>query len=131
MLLCFPVVGLGVFSVFAPVRSSEESLHLDAMGVRATGAETAEGFVVRAGSHARKAEVPSCPASVIQLRAALVANGALIAGGEGYAFAQDYVFQSPSTAACVVLGRSANGRVEWKTKEGKTLKQVQEAAAAS
>lgn len=76
-------------------------------------------------------EVPSCPESVRQLRAALVANGALQASDDGYTFAQDYVFQSPSTAAAVVLGRSANGRIEWKTKDGMTLKQVQEAEAAS
>ena len=41
---------------------------------------------------------------------------------------QDYVFASPSAAAGVVQGRSANGRVDWKTKDGKTLKDLQEAA---
>jgi hypothetical protein len=43
-----------------------------------------------------------------------------------YLFAQDYVFPSPSTAAGVVQGRAANGRVDWKTKEGKTLKELQD-----
>jgi hypothetical protein len=51
--------------------------------------------------------------------------------GAGYAFEQDYLFSSPSTAAGVVLGRSANGRTEWKTKEGKTLKAIQDAEASS
>ena len=36
---------------------------------------------------------------------------------------------SPLTAAGVVQGRSANGRVDWKTKDGKALKDLQEAAA--
>jgi hypothetical protein len=30
-----------------------------------------------------------------------------------------------STAAAVVLGRSANGRVEWKDAKGRTLKELQ------
>jgi hypothetical protein len=38
-------------------------------------------------------------------------------------------FSSPSTAAAVVLGRSANGRVEWKAADGRTLKEIQEAEA--
>ena len=54
----------------------------------------------------------------------------LRAEGDRYVFTQDYLFASPSTAAGVVLGRSANGRIEWQTKDGKTLKAVQELEAA-
>lgn len=36
-------------------------------------------------------------------------------------FVKDYYFNSPSTAAVFVLGRSANGKIEWKTKDGKLL----------
>ncbi|MEO8034829.1 MAG: DUF4357 domain-containing protein [Acidobacteriota bacterium] len=78
-----------------------------------------------------KAEVPSCHEYLKELRSALIANGVLKIAGDGYVFTQDYVFTSPSTAAGVILGRSSNGRVEWKTKEGKTLKELQEAEAAS
>jgi Domain of unknown function (DUF4357) len=35
------------------------------------------------------------------------------------------VFSSPSAAATVVLGRSANGRIEWKDAQGRTLKELQ------
>ena len=42
-----------------------------------------------------------------------------------YAFTQDYTFSSPSTAASVVLGRSANGRVDWKDAQGRELKVLQ------
>jgi hypothetical protein len=48
-----------------------------------------------------------------------------------YRFTQDYSFSSPSTAAAVVLGRSANGRIEWKDAQGRTLKALQEAEASS
>jgi Domain of unknown function (DUF4357) len=53
----------------------------------------------------------------------------LALGGGLYEFSQDYSFSSPSTAAAVVLGRSANGRVEWKAVDGRTLKEIQEAEA--
>ena len=49
---------------------------------------------------------------------------------EVYRFTQDYAFSSPSTAAAVVLGRSANGRIEWKDAHGRTLKWLQEQEAA-
>ena len=44
---------------------------------------------------------------------------------------QDYVFSSPSTAAMVLLGRTANGRVEWKRSDGTTLKEMQDSAIDS
>lgn len=130
MLLCFPVLGLGVFSTATAAQATGRALYLNAKGVEAHGSETADGFVVRAGSAAVKTEVPSCHAYLKELRTALVENGVLRASGDGYTLTQDYVFPSPSTAAGVILGRSANGRVEWKTKDGSTLKSLQEAEAA-
>lgn len=38
-----------------------------------------------------------------------------------YVFKENYIATSPSAAAILVLGRSANGWVEWKTYEGKLL----------
>lgn len=38
-------------------------------------------------------------------------------------FIQDYRFSSSSAAACIILGRSANGRIEWKDNEGRTINQ--------
>jgi hypothetical protein len=130
MLLCFPVLGLGVFSKVTPAQAQGRTLYLRAKGIEARGLDTAEGLVVRAGSAAVKTEVPSCHAYLKELRAALVGNGALKPSRDVYTFTQDYVFASPSTAAGVVLGRSSNGRVEWKTEDGRTLKQLQEAEAS-
>ncbi len=36
----------------------------------------------------------------------------------------DYPFKSPSTAASFCLGRSSNGWLEWKNKDGKTLDEI-------
>ena len=60
-----------------------------------------------------------------ELRQELIGNGVLAAEAIGYRFSQDYVFTSPSNAAAVVLGRSANGRIEWKDAQGRTLKELQ------
>ena len=46
----------------------------------------------------------------------------LIDKGEYLEFTDDYIFNSPSTAAVMVMGRNANGLTEWKSKDGKTLK---------
>jgi hypothetical protein len=54
-----------------------------------------------------------------------IGEGVLAAVASSCRFSQDYVFTSPSTAAAVVLGRSANGRIEWKDAQGRTLKELQ------
>ena len=55
-------------------------------------------------------------------------NRAFQSVGDQFVFAQDYVFASPSTAAGVVQGRWANGRVDRKTEDGETFKDLPEAA---
>ena len=130
MLLCFPVLGLSVFATTSPVqKKSAKLLYITSKGIKAQGIETPEGFTVREGSEAVKSEVPSCHAYLKELRVALIDNGVLKQKGSNYVFTQDYVFSSPSTAAGVVQGRSANGRIDWQTKEGRTLKAVQEVQA--
>jgi len=126
MLLCFPVLGLSVFLAAAPVQRNVQRLFISAKGIQAEGMDTQDGFVVRTGSGVVREEVPSCHTYLKELRSALISNGVLKPSGAGYSFAQDYVFPSPSTAAGVVQGRAANGRVDWKTKEGKTLKELQD-----
>ena len=44
---------------------------------------------------------------------------------DNYTFTRDYMFSSPSTAASIVRGSSANGRVEWKNQQGKTLAEIE------
>jgi hypothetical protein len=55
----------------------------------------------------------------------------LIPEGEHLSFAQDNAFSSPSTAAGVVLGRSANGRIEWKDGRGRIFKVIQKESVPS
>jgi hypothetical protein len=57
--------------------------------------------------------------------------GLLVPAANGYTLTQDYVFGSPSSAAMVLLGRTDNGRIEWKDSAGRTLKEIQEAAVGA
>jgi hypothetical protein len=54
----------------------------------------------------------------------LLESGVMRADGDKVVFERDYLFKSPSMAALAVMGRTSNGWVDWKTKEGKTLDEV-------
>jgi len=127
LLLCCPLLGLNVFSMPTAAPSSARLLLLSAKGITAQGAELADGFLVKVGSQAVTEVVMSCAPYLKQLRDAMIANGVLAPKNGALVFTQDYLFGSPSTAGGVVLGRSVNGREAWKTKEGKMLKEVQDA----
>lgn len=134
MLGMLPVLGVHAFeSAPAVTAQANPVLSCKGKGVLASGYESSQGFVVKTGSQAVADSVPSVKQHVrgmFDLRQELVANGVLVLADGLYRFTQDYSFSSPSTAAAVVLGRSANGRVEWKDAQGRTLKALQEAQAA-
>ena len=135
MLGMLPVLGVHAFEQApkAPAAKAGPVLTCKGKGVQATGYEASQGFVVRVGSQAVADTAPSMAQHVrgmFDLRQELITNGVLALQGALYQFTQDYTFSAPSTAAAVVLGRSANGRVEWKAADGRTLKEIQEAEAA-
>lgn len=100
-------------------------------GFEARGSDAAQGFVVFAGSKVSASTGTSLTGNLGLLRKDLLTAGVLKVDGSLLCFTQDYVFSSPSTAAALVLGRSANGRIEWKDAQGRTLKALQEAEASS
>lgn len=54
------------------------------------------------------------------LRNRLIADGIIVDG----VFQADYEFSSPSAGSAVVLGRSSNGNVDWKSADGRSLKDL-------
>lgn len=84
-----------------------------ARGANACGMQTNEGFVVLKGSHIADSTTKSCPKAICDLRNKLVQNDIV---DNNWIFTENKVFSSPSTAAGVVMGRSANGLTEWKIK---------------
>jgi hypothetical protein len=129
MLGMLPVLGVHAFEQppKSPATSAPE-LTCKGKGLLARGYESTQGFVVKAGSQATGEVVESMAqyaAYAVSMRQELIELGVLAQHGSEYAFTQDYTFSSPSTAACVVLGRSANGRLEWKDAQGRSLKALQ------
>jgi len=96
-----------------------------ARGADAQGEPTSDGFVVFKGSKAAATIVNSLPQAFKNLRESLLNKGVLSSNEELYEFTEDYIFSSPSTAAVIVMGRNANGLIEWKLREGKTLKEFE------
>ena len=129
MLVIYPLLGIDAFAPPAKHVDSTPHLHLHGRGIRAEGRDAAEGFIVFEGSTAAATEAPYLHDYVRKLRATLRSTGVIVQASSGLRLAQDYTFNSPSTAAAVLLGRTGNGRTEWKDATGKTLKAIQEAAA--
>jgi uncharacterized protein DUF4357 len=130
MLGMLPVLGVHAFEqpTKTSAHSSAPTLTCKGKGVIATGYEASQGFVVKSGSQAVAEAAPSMlqhVRSMYDIRQELIGNGVLVRDGVAYRFSQDFAFSAPSTAAAVVLGRSANGRIEWKDTQGRTLKQLQ------
>lgn len=135
MLVIFPLLGIDAFeaasgqartSVPGPEGGSPELL-LRERGADARGREVADGFIVLKGSLARTSETPSIHDHMRDLRRQLLDRGVLAAEGDHLVFTQDFRFGSPSAAAGVVVGGSANGRRAWKDARGVTLKKLQAA----
>lgn len=80
--------------------------------------QTNEGFVVLKGSHIETIDSDSIPPGIKDSRqkAPIDQNGIL---------QEDILFRSPSYAAAFVIGGHANGLTEWKTENGKTLKEIE------
>jgi len=120
--LVLPILGFYLFrrstGPLAPGENASDDtiFTFAATGASATARETDDGFVVLAGSTARKAGTGTFPAGYRALRDQLVQDGRLIEAEEAdlYRFATDVAFASPSAAASVVAARSASGPREWK-----------------
>lgn len=126
-----PVLGSDILSpISIPDSASQHGgiLFCRMKGAEARGQRTPNGFVVFVGSTAVMKERPSTekyPYVKVQ-RKKLIEEGMLIEK-EGYLlFTKDIEFPSPSAAAVVIHGGSANGLVAWKTKDGKSLKLLDE-----
>lgn len=80
--------------------------------------QTSEGFVVLKGSRIETIDSDSIPVGIKDSRkkSPIDQNGIL---------QEDILFRSPSYAAAFVIGGHANGLTEWKTDDGKTLKETE------
>jgi len=129
MVLIYGVLGLPVFEtpkIENKTKENNEQLYLKGPQAEATGFDSAEGFIVLKGSRAKVSEVESLSEAIKIARSQLVSDGLFVQKENSYELTQDYTFTSPSKASAIFLARPANGRIEWKNKSGKTLKDIQE-----
>jgi len=94
--------------------------HIKRSGANAKCRLTNEGIVVLAGSVIRKDVVPSCPDYA---KAAREDNKDNI--DENNVLLKELLFKTPSGASSFVLGAPTNGNVEWRTEDGRVLKDVE------
>lgn len=100
--------------------------HLRTVLTEAEGIDDARGYVVFEGATARRQESVMLP-GYRELRMRLIAEGILAPfGDDQYRLTKTYAFDSPSAAASVLSGGSKNGRIEWRTRTGSTLRGLQE-----
>lgn len=86
--------------------------------IEASCKQTNEGFVVLKGSLIETIDSESIPSGIKEKRkkANIDKNGIL---------QEDVLFKSPSYAAAFVIGGHVNGLTEWKTKDGLSLKEIE------
>lgn len=125
-----PVLGADVLLPIGSTPSGmteKQVLVCEIKGLKAIGRLTPTGFVILKGSQAVLQERPSAqqyPYTVASRRK-LIDDGTLVEDGGHLKFTHDTEFSSPSAAATVVHGGSANGLLAWKSKDGKTLKELE------
>lgn len=105
----------------------EEKLFITAGNASATGIITSEGFVVLKGAVVnQKTSTKSLSPGMIKLRDKLFNDGKV----DNLTTTEDILFSSSSAAADFVLGYSVSGPRTWKTKDGRTLKEIEGTATA-
>ena len=116
---------LGVHSFEEPpskVTDTEKVLYCRVNEIVATGWRTPDGFLVTKGSQASNNNRLSASEATKKMRNTIIESGLLELEGDHYVFTKDYEFSSPSAAAGIIVGGSANGLTVWRTLDGRTLK---------
>ncbi|REH54918.1 uncharacterized protein DUF4357 [Tenacibaculum gallaicum] len=102
----------------------ELELNLNVSGIQASAVQTNEGLVVLEGSQTSKN--PTKNYGYGTLRDNLLSEGIIKLNSDGeLIFTRNYLFNSVSAAAAVILGYSVNGRNVWKNSEGKSIKEIE------
>lgn len=128
-----PVLGSDILApIIQPATNSQPGgvLFCRIKGAEARGQRTPNGFVVLQDSTAVLEERPSAESYpyVVAQRQQLIADGTLVEKDGYLTFTKNAEFSSPSGAAVVIHGGSANGLTAWKTMDGKSLRQLDEQA---
>lgn len=101
---------------------ASEEYFLSQGNASATGVVTSEGFVVYKGAVINeKISEKSVSSGIVKLREKHISEKHVIDNKT----TEDILFNSSSAAAVFVLGYSVSGPATWKTKDGRTLKEIE------
>lgn len=117
-------LGFTIFETIKKEIRSKDILYCKGKDGLGEGEYHEDGFVVYKNSKATLQLAPACNSTIINLRAKLIENKILVDKTGILIFNEDYLFNSPSSAATQILARHANGWTEWKNKAGKTLDEL-------
>ncbi len=125
ILLSLGFTFMGVSQEIQQSAGEGTEVHCEGKNTKAAGIYSESGLLVRRGSVMRKVMTESTPEKYKQMQRSLLSEGLLNQRDENtLVFTEDHLFSSPSAAATMVLGRSANGLREWKTKDGNSIKSL-------
>ena len=126
------IMGVLGHKVFIPLAQQEKITQEEAelfltrtikklnLTIQAYGKQTSEGFVVLKGSMISPEED-----NTISTSTGIRKKRKTCAIDKNYILQEDVLFNSPSSAGQFVTGKSCNGWVCWKTKDGKTLRDLE------
>ncbi len=126
--LIMPLLGYDIFTQKQSETVTGQELHLFCKGKGAVS----EGILLDDGkirvlknSTAIKENAPAFEKhNYKKLKDELLKIGRLEGFNEYLIFTDDYIFDSASAAAAIILARSASGPLEWKNEKGETLKDI-------
>lgn len=117
-------LGYPLFEEKRKAKSTKELYSCKGKEASAEGEMTDDGFVVYKGGKCTLVESASAGKWINDIRTRLINDSILKEVNKMLVFQTDYIFNSPSAAAGTILARRANGWLEWKNKEGKTLDEL-------
>lgn len=81
-------------------------------------------FLVKKGSTTNISLANSLRPAIRDLRQQLLEEAVLALDGDVYTFVKDYLFKSPSAAACIIAGNPRSGMDAWRDLHGRSLKEL-------
>ena len=110
-----------------PSASTDIYLTLDYRKLTASALLTDEGIVVLKGSEALDQIKETLTPGYKKIKRDLIDSGKLAKNGDKFILQVDYLFNSPSAAAGILIGQASNGRTLWKNDQGRTIAEIEEA----
>lgn len=124
MQILISTLGYPVFDQIKSVVKKSELIYCKGKQAKAEGEYTDDGIVILKGSTCNLTETKTAHQYLVSTRNELLEKEILKEENGVLIFQTDHLFSSPSTAAGIVLARNANGWIEWKYSNGKTLDEV-------